>query len=48
MTNDKLKPRVGVGVAVVKNNRILLGRRKGTHGDGAWSFAGGILNSEKM
>lgn len=43
MTNDKPRPRVGVGVAVVKNNMILLGRRKGAHGAGAWSFPGGHL-----
>jgi 8-oxo-dGTP diphosphatase len=43
MINDKPRPRVGVGVAVVKNNRILLGRRKSAHGAGAWSFPGGHL-----
>ncbi|MGC1878318.1 MAG: NUDIX domain-containing protein [Rhabdochlamydiaceae bacterium] len=38
-----IKPRVGVGVAVVRNNRILLGRRKGAHGAGTWSMPGGHL-----
>ena len=37
------RPRVGVGIAVIKNNQILLGRRKGSHGSGDWSFAGGHL-----
>lgn len=41
--NTKPRPRVGVGVAVIKDNRILLGRRKGAHGAGDWSFAGGHL-----
>lgn len=43
MIDDRPKPRVGVGVAVIKNNKILLGRRKGAHGAGDWSFAGGHL-----
>lgn len=40
MTN---RPRVGVGVAVLKNNQLLLGRRRGAHGSGDWSFPGGHL-----
>ena len=43
MVNDKPRPRDGCRVAVIKNNRILLGRRKGAHGAGAWSFPGGHL-----
>ncbi len=43
MTNDQMRPRVGVGIAVLQNNMILLGKRKGAHGAGAWSFAGGHL-----
>ena len=35
--------RVGVGVVVVKNGKILLGKRRGAHGSGAWSFPGGHL-----
>lgn len=37
------RPKVGVGIAVMKEGKILLGRRKGAHGSGAWSFAGGHL-----
>ena len=41
MINEKSGPRVGVGVVVFKGNRILLGKRKGAHGEGDWSFPGG-------
>lgn len=37
------RPRVGVGVVVIKNQKILLGKRRGTHGAGFWSIAGGHL-----
>jgi 8-oxo-dGTP diphosphatase len=36
-------PRVGVGVIVVKGNKVLLGKRKNAHGGGTWSFGGGHL-----
>lgn len=37
------KPRVGVGVLVIKDNKILLGKRKGAHGTGCYSPPGGHL-----
>lgn len=37
------RPKVGVGVMVLKNGQVLLGKRKNAHGDGAWSFPGGHL-----
>jgi len=37
------RPKVGVGVAVIQNGKALLGKRKGSHGAGEWSFAGGHL-----
>lgn len=37
------RPKVGIGVAVVKDQKVLLGKRKGAHGSGDWSFPGGHL-----
>ena len=37
------RPKVGIGVIVIKDGKILLGKRKNSHGDGAWSFPGGHL-----
>lgn len=37
------RPQVGVGVVVVRDGRVMLGKRKGAHGAGDWSFAGGHL-----
>lgn len=36
-------PRIGVGVIVIKNGKILLGQRKNAHGEGTWAFPGGHL-----
>lgn len=36
-------PKVGVGVLIIKDNKVLLGKRKNSHGDGAWCFPGGHL-----
>jgi len=37
------KPRVGIGVMIVRNGKVLLGRRKGAHGEGEYAFPGGHL-----
>jgi len=35
--------RVGVGVIILRNNRILLGERTGSHGANTWATPGGHL-----
>src|SRR5260221_9935739 len=40
---DDKKVRVGVAVIITRNNKVLLGRRKGSHGAGTWAFPGGHL-----
>lgn len=37
------RPKVGVGVIIKKDNKILIGMRKNTHGVDTWSFPGGHL-----
>lgn len=38
------QPRVGIGVFIRKNNKVLMGRRKGSHGTGTWAPPGGHLD----
>ncbi len=40
---ERHQPRVGVGVMIVKNGSVLLGQRKGSHGEGEYAFPGGHL-----
>lgn len=37
------KMKVGVGVMIFKDEKILMGKRKNSHGDGEYSFTGGHL-----
>lgn len=37
------RPKVGLGVCIIKDGKILLGQRKGAHGAGSWAFPGGHL-----
>ena len=37
------QPKVGVGVIVIKNGKLLLGKRKDVHGRGEWGPPGGHL-----
>jgi len=36
-------PRVGIGVLIFKKKKVLLGKRKGSHGAGEYAFPGGHL-----
>lgn len=41
---DEFKnPRVGVGVMVVKDGKVLIGKRKSSHGEGEYAWPGGHL-----
>lgn len=37
------RPRVGVGVIVMRKGLLLLGQRRGAHGAGTWALPGGHL-----
>ena len=40
---EENKPRVGIGVTIVKDGKVLLGKRKGSHGEGEYASPGGHL-----
>ena len=37
------RPKIGVGVCIIKDNLVLLGKRLNSHGQGQWAFPGGHL-----
>ncbi len=41
--DQQSRPKVGVGVMIFKAGRVLLGKRKGSHGEGEYAFPGGHL-----
>ena len=41
MSADEIK--VGVGVFIIRNSKVLLGERTGAHGAGTWALPGGQL-----
>jgi 8-oxo-dGTP diphosphatase len=40
---EENKTRIGVGIMLLKDGKILLGKRKGSHGEGEYAFPGGHL-----
>lgn len=40
---QKNMPKAGVGVMIFKNGKVLLAKRKGSHGEGEYAFPGGHL-----
>lgn len=43
------RPKVGVGVIIKRDGKVLLGKRKNAHGEGSWCFPGGHLEfNEKL
>lgn len=38
------QPKVGIGVMILKQGKVLLGMRKGSHGAGELAFPGGHLD----
>ena len=40
---EELRPKVGIGVMIFRGGKILLQKRKGSHGSGEYSFPGGHL-----
>ena len=43
MSSRESRPLVGVGVIIIKEGKILLAERKGSHGQNTWASAGGHL-----
>jgi len=41
--SENNRPKVGVGVFVLKDGKFIMQKRKGKHGDGTWSLPGGHL-----
>lgn len=40
---DEKRPKVGLGVIVIRDDKVLLGKRKGSHSSGTYAFPGGHL-----
>lgn len=41
--NMENRPKVGLGVIIKKDGKVLMGKRKNSHGEGTWNFPGGHL-----
>ncbi|MFH1192279.1 MAG: NUDIX domain-containing protein [bacterium] len=40
---EKQIPKVGIGIFIIKDGKVLLTKRKGSHGEGEYAFPGGHL-----
>lgn len=47
MIDSTQHPRVGVGVIIVRDGKVLFGLRQGAHGAGSWSLPGGHLEFQE-
>ena len=47
MAPEVLMPQVGVGVVFVREGRVFLAKRQGSHGEDTWASAGGHLEWEE-
>src|SRR3989344_9365168 len=43
MSEEAQRPKGGVGVLVFKDGKVLIGKRKGSHGEGEWAWPGGHM-----
>ena len=43
VTQERARPLVGVGVVLIRGDRVFLARRQGSHGEDTWASAGGHL-----
>ena len=41
--HEEIYPKVGVGVMVLKDGKVLLGKRKGSHGESQFAWPGGHM-----
>lgn len=40
---EEKRPKVGIGVILMRDGKVLIGKRRGSHGEGRWGFPGGHL-----
>lgn len=45
MTDEEIVVKAGVGVIVCRDQKVLIGKRLGSHGAGVWAFPGGHIDS---
>jgi 8-oxo-dGTP diphosphatase len=41
------RPKIGVGIMVMKDGLLLLGKRRNSHGEGEWALVGGKLEYQE-